>query len=292
MTTATTAAPADEAPAMRIVVLLRRLYHRPGKPDACLLGRCEQAALAAAVRLRDALGGTLTAVALGEAMHEEPTLAAALAAGCDRAVRVHAPACEDLDYLGTAEVLRAAVDRLGCDLLVCGDRSQDQGHGALGPAMAELLGMPHLTGVLDIDVQVEDGAAEPAEEAPEPAAEPAEEPAEPTRGGRAIIARQRNGGRIHRFRCVPPVVLCMQGPMPAPDQPAPDQATPAGPAADDGAAPIDHLSLDDLGLDARIIGHRGRILGQLQTTHEGCRTVMATSPADLVTRLVADHVLR
>lgn len=289
--TTSTVATADAAPAMRIVVLLRRLYHRPGKPDACLLGRCEQAALAAAVRLRDALGGTLTAVALGEAMHEEPTLAAALAAGCDRAVRVHAPACDDLDYLGTAEVLRAAVDRLGCDLLVCGDRSQDQGHGALGPAMAELLGMPHLTGVLDVDIQVEDrdiqvadGAAEPAEEAAEPAAEPAE----PTRGGRAILARQRNGGRIHRFRCVPPVVLCIQGPMPAPDQPAPDQ-----PATDQApAAPIDHLSLDDLGLDARIIGHRGRLIGQLQTTHEGRRTVMATSPADLVTRLVADHVLR
>ena len=262
---------------MRLVVLLRRLYHSPGVPDACLLGPCEQAALAAAVRLQGALGGTLAAVALGPAMHEEPVLAAALDAGCDRAVRVHAPACEDLDYLGTAEVLHAAVGKLGCDLLICGDRSQDQGYGALGPAMAELLGMPHLTGVIEVEIE------DTPEDTPEDTANAAP--------GRAIIARQRNGGRVHRFRCTPPVVLCIQGPVPQEPMPA-RPAQPASAEAGAAGARIEHLSLDDLGVDPRVIGHRGRLIGQAKPTRHGRRAVMATSPADLVNRLVADHVLR
>src|SRR5690606_21260663 len=130
-------APARATRGARLVVLLSRLYEAPDRPAATLLGHCSDAALRAAVRVRDRLGGTLAAVAMGPDEHERPVLVAALAAGCDRAVRVHAPDCDDLDYLGVATVLAAAVRRLGCDLLLCGDTGENERTGAVGPAVAE-----------------------------------------------------------------------------------------------------------------------------------------------------------
>ncbi len=36
-------------------------------------------------------------------------------------------------------------------MVLCGDRSEDNSLGAVGPAIAEILGRPHLTGIVDLD---------------------------------------------------------------------------------------------------------------------------------------------
>ena len=43
--------------------------------------------------------------------------------------------CQGVDYLGTARVLAATARHLQHDLVVCGDRSQDELQGAMGPAV-------------------------------------------------------------------------------------------------------------------------------------------------------------
>jgi len=130
-----------------IVVLLRRPLAAPdGTPAPALLGRCDDAALRAAV----ALSTRVTVLAVGPAEREDASLRHAVGRGAERAVRVWDPGLDGVDYHATAQVLAAATRKLGFDLVLAGDRSDDEGDGAVGPAVAEALGVPHLTAAIDV----------------------------------------------------------------------------------------------------------------------------------------------
>ncbi len=245
----------DNAP-IHLVVLLRRLRSAPASVgrDSELLGGCERAALGAALALRDGLEATLTAVALGPRSRETAVLSAALAAGCDRAVCVHTSEADSLDslgFLGAAELLGTALRRIGCDVILCGQRSQGEQRGAIGPALAEFMNMAHLTGVVSV---VADGDA--------------------------VIASQRNSGSLHRFRCSFPVTLCMlasAAPIPELDP----RATPR--------TPVECLQLGDLGVDPRDLGRP--ILGLAREARSLRHGELFPSGSALVARLVDDHLL-
>lgn len=291
--------------AARLVVLVQRLHQALGEPAPALLGRCERAALDAAVALARGLGGTLTALSMGTDEHQGPVLAAARAAGCDAAVRVHAPDCDDLDYLGVATILGAAARALGCDALLCGDSSENERTGAVGPAVAEILGVPHLTGVLAI------AAERKGARAWAPPAGAAGRWGSSDGDGRAdeitnVMVQHRSGGRIHRLRWPLPAVFCLL----APDVPAagvaattPASDAAAAPPASDAAATrpgteaaagplttLTTLTLAELGLDARALAHRRRLAGRAHTDAVSGATIVA-SAGDLVARLVAEGIL-
>jgi hypothetical protein len=100
----------------------------------------------APLRLALSLGvEELVAVRAGPAVDaEEAALSRALSAGAHRAVRIWDPALPGLDYLGLATILSGVIRALDCRLVIAGDRGQ----GAVGPAVAERLELPHLCGVL------------------------------------------------------------------------------------------------------------------------------------------------
>ncbi len=133
---------------MKVVVLMRRRRDRPDAPAGeALLGRCDDAALQTALALRGG-DGRVTAVAAGASEREDVVLADALRAGADHALRVHDPGLAFIDYFEIARVLAAAAKKVGFDVILCGERSEDEAQGAVGPAVAEVLGIPHLTGAL------------------------------------------------------------------------------------------------------------------------------------------------
>lgn len=321
-----TTAPASTPRAARLVVLVQRLHQALGEPAPGLLGRCERAALDAAVALARGLGGTLTALSMGTEEHQGPVLAAARAAGCDAAVRVHAPDCDDLDYLGVATILGAAARTLGCDALLCGDSSENERTGAVGPAVAEILGVPHLTGVLAIAAERKGARAwaPPAGTAGRWGASDGDGRADEVTN---VMVQHRSGGRIHRLRWPLPAVFCLLAPdvpanvpanVPASvraDVPAsgsaaaaPDSEAAARPASDDAAArpgteaaagpltpltpltTITTLTLAAIGLDARALAHRRRLAGRAHTDAVSGATIVA-SAGDLVARLVAEGIL-
>jgi electron transfer flavoprotein alpha/beta subunit len=109
-----------------------------------LLAKADAAALEVAL----ALGKDETVALRAGPPEEEPLLHAAAAAGASRVVRLWDPVLADIDYLGLATALSAAARTLGCALVVAGDR----GEGAVGPAAAEGLDVPHLTGVLSAEL--------------------------------------------------------------------------------------------------------------------------------------------
>lgn len=247
----------DDRP--RIAVLLRRLCDAPGHVDEDeVLGRCERAALAAALVLRSELRATVTAIAMGPPTREDRVLAMSLRAGCDHAIRVWDSHLPELDYLGVAQILAAALATSRFDLILCGDRSQDQRQGATGPAVAQLLEIPHLGRLVDLR-------------------------ADRDRRDR-IVCTRRAAGALHELACSLPALLCVAS-FPADRRPADGDES----VSRDGV--IEELSLDALEIDSRALAHRGRLLGITRERHPGTNATLVTSPADLVKRLESDRIL-
>jgi electron transfer flavoprotein beta subunit len=113
-------------------------------------------AVEAAVRLKEAHGGKVTALTVGGDDDEE-VLRRALAMGADQALRLADPAFADSDALGLATVLAHACRRQPFDLVLTGAVSADDGRGHVGGMLAALLDLPHVA--LATALEVSDGKA-------------------------------------------------------------------------------------------------------------------------------------
>jgi len=108
-------------------------------------------ALEEALRLKEQRGGEVIVCSLGPARVEQ-AIREALAKGADRALHLADPAFEGLDALNTARVLAEALRRESFDLILTGLQSDDHGYAQTGVILAELLGLPHATIVMQIEV--------------------------------------------------------------------------------------------------------------------------------------------
>jgi electron transfer flavoprotein beta subunit len=111
-------------------------------------------ALEEALRLKERHGGEVIACSAGPARVAQ-VLREALARGADRAVHVEGDALAAADAVVVADALAAALRGEACDLVLTGLQSDDQGFGQVGVVLAERLGIPHATIVME--VQVEEG---------------------------------------------------------------------------------------------------------------------------------------
>ncbi|MBV9128552.1 MAG: electron transfer flavoprotein subunit beta/FixA family protein, partial [Verrucomicrobia bacterium] len=95
-----------------------------------------------ALRLREgaAAGAELIGLALGPKRYED-AIRRALAMGLDRAIHIETD--EVIDVIAQAKVLAAAIQAEGADLVFVGGKEADWDSAALGPALAEALGLPH-----------------------------------------------------------------------------------------------------------------------------------------------------
>jgi electron transfer flavoprotein beta subunit len=74
----------------------------------------------------------------------------ALARGADRAVHVESDALATADANAVAEALAGAIKDENVDLVLTGLQSDDQGFGQVGVVLAEKLGMPHATIIMEV----------------------------------------------------------------------------------------------------------------------------------------------
>src|ERR671939_1253274 len=75
----------------------------------------------------------------------------ALARGADRAIHVVGDNLQHLSPFAAAEVLAGAIREEQADLVLTGLQSDDYGYAQTGVIMAELLGLPHATIVIEVD---------------------------------------------------------------------------------------------------------------------------------------------
>jgi len=109
-----------------------------------------------AVRIKEKLGGTVTAITVGPE-DADSTLRKCLARGADKAIRLTDPAFEGSDGYATAKILYKAIKDMPFDVIFTGAQAGDDGYAMVGPILAELLGIPHATMVKKIELK--DGAA-------------------------------------------------------------------------------------------------------------------------------------
>ena len=107
-------------------------------------------ALEEALQLREKHGGEVVALCAGPARAGQ-TIREALAKGADRAIHIEEENLTTLDTLGVARLLAGAVKSEAADLILTGLQSDDLGYGQTGVVLAELLGIPHSTIIMQVE---------------------------------------------------------------------------------------------------------------------------------------------
>jgi electron transfer flavoprotein beta subunit len=109
-------------------------------------------ALEAALRLREAHGGSVTAITVGDDDAED-VLRRALAMGADRARHLTDSLLADHDPMIVAKVLAAALRSQPFDLILFGAVSSDLGNAVVGGAVAGLLDLPQVSLATGIELR-------------------------------------------------------------------------------------------------------------------------------------------
>ena len=107
-------------------------------------------ALEEALRQKEKHGGEVVVITAGPARAQQ-VLREALAKGADRAVHLEDNAFAGLDALNTARAFAAAIKGETFDLIFTGLQSDDYGYAQTGVVLAELLGWPHATIIMQIE---------------------------------------------------------------------------------------------------------------------------------------------
>src|SRR5271166_5468086 len=107
-------------------------------------------ALEEALRQKEKHGGEVVVITSGPARSSQ-VLREALAKGADRAIHLEDNAFVGLDALNTARAFAAAIKDEKFDLIFTGLQSDDYGYAQTGVVLAELLGWPHATIIMQIE---------------------------------------------------------------------------------------------------------------------------------------------
>jgi len=108
-------------------------------------------ALEEALRLKEKHGGEVIALSMGPERVKQ-TIKEALAKGADRGIHIADDNFAQLDPLGSAKSLAAAIQQQKHDLVLTGLQSDDKGFGQTGVLLASLLDVPHATIIMAIEV--------------------------------------------------------------------------------------------------------------------------------------------
>lgn len=104
-----------------------------------------------AILLKEKHGGEVVVVNMGsEAANQVVRMA--LAKGADSAVRLDDDKFAFSDIVATARILSSAIKDLGCDVIMTGCLASDDGYGAIGVAISQLLNVPHAAMVKTVEV--------------------------------------------------------------------------------------------------------------------------------------------
>ncbi len=138
-------------------------------------------ALEEALRLKEKHGGEVIALSLGPERVKQ-TIKEALAKGADRGIHIADDNFAQLDPLGSAKALAAAIAKENPDLVLTGLQSDDHGFGQTGVLLAGLLDRPHATIIMQIEVQ----------------------------DGKMNLKRELEAGWFQKIECPLPAVLSIQ----------------------------------------------------------------------------------
>jgi len=109
-------------------------------------------ALEEGLQLREKHGGEVVVLCAGPARAAQ-SIREALAKGADRAIHIETGDMGSFDPMETAQLLAAALKSEAPDLILTGLQSDDFGYGQTGVILAELMGLPHATIIMQVEKQ-------------------------------------------------------------------------------------------------------------------------------------------
>ena len=149
---------------MKIMVCLKQVPHQDARLDVRADGTWIQEenikfeinsydtyALEEALRMKDGAGSGEVLVVSIVPDRVTQSLRTALGMGADRAIHVKDPEADAADALGTAKLLDAIAKAESPDVIFAGLMSDDGNAAAVGPMLAELLGIPSTTSVMKVE---------------------------------------------------------------------------------------------------------------------------------------------
>jgi electron transfer flavoprotein beta subunit len=188
-----------------------------------ILNLADEYALEESLRLKDRLpDSSVTAISMGPP-ESESVLRRCLAMGADQALLLWDEAFRGSDTLATARILAAAIRQVGADVVLCGRRASDGDTGQVGAQLAELLDLPAVTGVLQLEM----------------------------RDGEAVVHRRLERGRRELLRCPLPALFAVEEGINRPRYPKLRSLLRSL------RAEIARHDLADLGLEADEVGEAG-----------------------------------
>src|SRR3954462_4351560 len=108
-------------------------------------------ALEEALRIKEKVGSGEVVVCSMGPQRVKSVIKDALARGADRAIHVIGDNLQHLSPFAAATILADALREENADLILTGLQSDDYGYAQTGVIMAELLGLPHATIVIEVD---------------------------------------------------------------------------------------------------------------------------------------------
>jgi electron transfer flavoprotein beta subunit len=149
---------------MKIIVLMKQVANkdavlRIGKDEkwieesdvAFQTNESDGYALEEALRLKEAKGGGEVVVCTLGGQGAKAVIKDALARGADRAIHIVAENAQGMSPYAIASSIAGAIKEENADLVFSGLQSDDSGYGQTGVILAELLGIPHATLVIEVD---------------------------------------------------------------------------------------------------------------------------------------------
>jgi len=112
----------------------------------------DQLSVEEAIRIKEKLGlSIVTVISLGPRRAVE-SLRTCLAMGADRVILVNDPALENSDAYTIAKLLAQFIKKELPDIILCGKESMDDNACQVGPAVAEFLGLPHVSTIIKLEI--------------------------------------------------------------------------------------------------------------------------------------------
>ncbi|MBM7697834.1 electron transfer flavoprotein subunit beta/FixA family protein [Kurthia huakuii] len=174
----------------------------------------DEYAIEEAINIRDAEGGEVTVVTIGNE-ESEKQLRTALAMGADKAVLINAEEdLDDLDQYTISAILAEYLKDKEADLILGGNVAIDGGSGQVAPRLAELLGINYVTTITSLEIN----------------------------GGKANIVRDVEGDSEEIETSLPLLITAQQG-LNEPRYPSLQGIMKAK------KKPLEELELDDLDID-------------------------------------------
>lgn len=117
-----------------------------------IINPLDELALEEALRIKERQAGTeVLVISLGDGSAEDG-LRKCLSMGADEAIHIYDEDYGELDAWMTATALASSIRDRDFKLILCGRRAIDDNGGLVGPYIAEIVGIPHVSGVVKLEI--------------------------------------------------------------------------------------------------------------------------------------------